>query len=262
MTLRLASFRTLCVPDPMLPLPSHDALDVPHGANFPDVFVRLHKRRAGSAGKTNDLRGGLAYTFIGNEISALDLLLKVHPCVREVRCNYPLVLPRPPTRRGGRSSRPKMVLIDRMLTVVLKSRPDRWHLHALFVQEKKLRLAEEFLSGFGAVSFELISISDLCRVEVRNAAQCYQWLLGLDIRELKEEAQHFATELQALYNRKRARAISLDAFIGKLASVMRCDRDHGYRLLGTAIVYGFVELDHTDILWMPRPLKLREGSAS
>ncbi|SOY70956.1 hypothetical protein [Cupriavidus taiwanensis] len=258
MVLTLATLHEHCLARPILTLPSRDVLGVRNGPGYQhDLFKSLHKYRYGCGGLTGDLVGGRPYAFMGNKWPGIDMLLKLNPYIFQVRCNYPVFLPKTaiPKRRTSRAGEPSLILVDRMLTVALNEKRDQAHLHALFLRKDPLVKAQAWLEPFG-VSVERISLEQFSPIAIRNAAQCYQWLHGSDIRIWENEAKVFAAELLRTQGSRQARALSLDARMARMAENLRCDLNHAYRLLGTAIAYGFVAVEPSACLSIHRPLKL------
>lgn len=258
MTLTLATLRDYCVPRPKLLLPSRDILGVRNGPTYQhDLFKSLHKYRYGCAGLTGDLVGGRPYVFMGNKWPGIDMLLKLNPYIFQVRCNYPVFLPLPTRRERpiSRAKEPLLILVDRMLTVALKEKSEMAHLHALFLREASLLKARDWLEQFG-VSVEKASVEQFSPTAIRNATQCYQWLHGGDIRIWSNEAKEFAAVLLLTQSSRQARSLSLDARMARMAQKFHCDLNHAYCLLGTAIAYGFVEIEPGARLGIHRPLQL------
>lgn len=256
--LTLARLRDQCVARPSLRLPTRDVLGVQNGPAYQhDLFKSPQKYRYGCAGLTADLMGGRPFAFMGNKWPGIDMLLKIDPCIFQVRCNYPVFLPSTatPGPRVYRAREPILSIVDRMLTVELKARPGRAHLHALFLRESALIKATAWLERFD-VSVEKISLEQFSPLAIRNAAQCYQWLLGGDIRAWATEAEWFAAALLRTQSTRRAQTIPLDARMAQMAEKLHCDLNHAYRLLGTAIAYGFVEIERGARLHIHRPLHL------
>ncbi|WP_019449321.1 hypothetical protein [Cupriavidus sp. BIS7] len=253
MSVRLAQFPDLCVPDPQLTLSERDALGNLTGARYaPERFVRIRKRRYSTVAITNCLKGNQHHVSPGAGLAALDLQLKLNPYVFEVRGNYPIV---DPFARIGRSPPP---LVDCMLTVELLSHPGHPHLHALFVTESRMTKLEAPLAARG-VTVELVDVHSMSKVALHNAARCYQTLLGLDICGLKAEARHFASVLLANHERFRADDLTLDDCMHAMAARVGCGFEHAFNLLCTAHAYGFVQIDPTHRMLPYRPLILREA---
>ncbi len=250
MILTYRSFPSVCVSHPSLQLPARDRFGVVMGEAYRhDLFAPLHRRRHCCAGKTQDLKGGQPFVFLGRKLLALDFLIKMNPYVLETRCFYPLIRAGQ-TAAGCRKAR-KCVIVDRMLTVVLQENPLTYHLHAMFLSQARLEAAAPMLAQ-GSATMERICMEQFSRTEIRNAAQCYQWVRGSDIRVLEAEAADFAYQL----SHSRATG-TLDARLRRLAARRQVESDHLYRLLAAALAFGQLTLDDAYPLGPFCALKLR-----
>ncbi|CAG9183394.1 hypothetical protein [Cupriavidus pampae] len=236
MILTYRSLPSVCVCHPLLRLPARDRFGVVMGGEYRhDLFAPLHRRRYCCAGKTQDLKGGQPFVFLGRKLLALDFLLKMNPYILETRCFYPLIRPRQTTAECRTT--PPCVIVDRMLTVVLRENPQTYHLHAMFLSQAKLEAAAPMLEQASA-TMERIRMEQFSQMEIHNAAQCYQWVRGSDIRELEAEAEDFAYQL----SRSHAQG-TLDARLRRLARQRHADCNHLYRLLAAALAFGQLTLD-------------------
>ncbi|WP_455286560.1 hypothetical protein [Cupriavidus necator] len=266
MLLTLATIEQDCIPMPQLVLPPRDILGVEAGDRYdPAVFFSLRKYRFGTGGLTQSLRGDFPNDFFGTQADRLDLILKIRlfRWLHTVQCNYPLVIPKP---AKGDAPPFKIVRADRMLTVVLRGRPDRPHLHAVFLDDNRFKAAAEFLAQKG-VSCERAHPEGFSKLELSNAAQCYQWLQRWgDIRTLCGGAQALGQCLVQYAHDARGGCKDAEAMLQhpvstlmpQIANILRIDEDTAYVHLAAAIIFRFVTLDAKKPCAVTAPLALME----
>ncbi|UBM09396.1 hypothetical protein [Cupriavidus metallidurans] len=266
MTLSLATLEQHCVLDPDLEMPDVDRLGVETGFAYDStLFVRLNKRRIQTVGLTQNMEGGQRNGVIGKKAVDLDLVLKFSPGVVAARSNYPLVIRRRETaRRSRRRPAPgfDVVLVDQMLSVVLREAPGQHHLHALFLDDKHMEKAGAFLAWHG-VTYERVHPEAFAPLTLSNAAQCYQWTLRFgDLRPLRAAALELSRRLVAARDARKASPsgkallMRLDDELAAIAEPPGVGLDDAYILLATAVKFGFVRLDPHKCLAVMEPLYL------
>ena len=264
--LTFESFGEYCVPVPELKVPRCDTLGVETGTAYdPEEFWGVRKYRIGTAGYTQNIRGGHHFVFRGALADKLDLRLKTSRYVHSVRCNYPVVFPCAKRRRSTNGHSFELVMVDRMLTVAMRQEPELPHLHALFLHDGAMQKAAPFLFEHG-VSYERLHPEFYPDQMLSNAAQCYQWIERLDdIRPLRASAFEFSQKFLQLPRNAESHATSwpgvsledkLDVVIGHLTSIAKIDFDEGYILLATAIIFGYLTVDPSEPLAPNRRLHL------
>lgn len=265
--LTLESLERYCIPAPELKLQRRDVLGVKTGARYdPTEFGVVRKFRIGTAGFTQNTRGGHHHVFLGTLADKLDVVLKTSRWVDTVQCNYPVVIPKQRPPRSDKELPFYVVVVDRMLTVALRERPDEPHLHALFLNDQRRDKAAAFLARYG-VSCERIHPEQFPRLALSNAAQCYQWIMRLDdIRPLRPKALAFSQDLLALPRTRSTDSTnestvtledSLDTVMTHIASiVVHIPVDDAYILLAVAIIFGYLNLDPDKRLATMEPLGL------
>ncbi|QWE98179.1 hypothetical protein [Cupriavidus sp. EM10] len=268
MTLILATIEQDCVLDPDFEMPRVDKLGVDTGFAYDsNQFVRLSKRRIQSVGLTQNLDGGRRNAIIGKKAVDLDLVLKFSPGVVAARPNYPLVIRLLETaRRSQRGSSPwfDVVLVDQMLSVVLREAPGQLHLHALFLDDKRMEKAGAFLACHG-VTYERVHPEAFAPLALSNAAQCYQWTQRFgDLRPLRAAALELSRRLVAVRGARKAKAppsgkamlMRLDDELAGIAESLGVGLDDAYTLLGAAVKFGFARPDPRKRLAVMEPLYL------
>ncbi|MCA3183458.1 MULTISPECIES: hypothetical protein [Cupriavidus] len=225
------------MPDPQLIMPERDALGNLTGSRYvPGRFVNIRKRRFSTVAITNSLTGTQRHVSPGVSLTALDQLLKLNPYLVEARGNYAVVNP---FAKLGRALPP---LVDCMLTVELLANRGQPHLHAVFVNETRMTRVQTQLLSRG-VTVELVADRSVSALALKNAARCYQTLLGLDIRALRAAAQAFAGLLLENYASWQEEELTLDQCLEKMEKVARCTAIDAANLFCTAHAYGYLRVD-------------------
>lgn len=271
MKFSLDSLPELCLADPTLPLPEMDKFEIPNGRNYyAGTEVKVRKSPLAHASIQPHRLDRLGFPQLTKDESELDPILGCCAVIVETRPGYPIRAIEEAKRRLAEPHRyvpvrVRTVRANRMLAVVRKDAPDRFHYHAIFLSEANFKLAQPMLEGVDDVSSEWIDMNEMPQVRIRNAKFCCEHMAPGDLQALADAARRFATFArpflgapstleQSMLNIKRALDEEFHAEVMQRGSSV--DEHYLYQLLGVAVARDYLPRNKAMLLapYLPFPI--------
>lgn len=260
-TFRLREYGLRPVLNRPVSLPERDPRGVPMGNDF-ECWKRARDSKIGMPGDLYSLKTGRMQATHSMLEGRLQSYFDMCPLVVDFRTQYPS-WDRDEYERYFLAGQPfpkvKVMTIDFMLTLSVPGIPDliyhgisakpRALINSPKIVARHLREATA-LSKWGA-THEIMDEFTVPDQEYKNYLLLKTWILWTDMDSHKASAFDLAETVK----RSKAQG-SLDRVVSMLGRRLGFDRDEAYSLLGVAIFFGFLWLDHKYPLSVTEPLML------